>query len=96
MFDKTFFEVRLPAHIASKAREARPLSVHIKLHSGDEYTLRSIEEVSLGWMIVEACPPHAQSPDHHLDRLAVAYEDIAVVIVRTQSDSGVLEFKRTA
>lgn len=94
MFDKAFFETRLPAHVRVKAEQAQPLSVHLKLHSGNEYTLRSIEEVGPGWLVVEACPPHAQSPDHHLDRLAIAYEDIAAVVVRLQSDAGALEFRR--
>ncbi|MGE3539147.1 MAG: hypothetical protein AB7N91_17170 [Candidatus Tectimicrobiota bacterium] len=95
MFDETFFKTSLPEHISAKAAASadQPV-VHIKLRSGQEYKIGRILEVSPQWVMLEIYPPdgkaprpnNAQTPSagvsaQNLDRLAIAYEYIVLVLI---------------
>ena len=57
MFDETFFQTSLPAHIKAKGTEsgAEP-SVHVTLRNGQAYRLGRILEVSPQWVMCEVYP----------------------------------------
>ena len=95
MFDETFFKTSLPEHIKAKGTEnADQPSVHVTLRNGQKYKIGRILDVSPQWVICEVYPPdgklprqhsaqaqQAGAPLHDLDRLAIAYEYIVLVMV---------------
>ena len=107
MFDATFFQTSLPAHITAKGTaSADEPSVHVKLRSGQEYKVGRILEVTPQWVMFEVYPPdgkpprpsstqaqQAGAPLHDLDRLAVAYEYIVLVMVTLESKPRDLGFR---
>ena len=107
MFDETFFQTSLPAHIKAKETESvdQPV-VHMTLRSGQKYKVGRILEVTPQWVMFEVYPPdgkaprsystqaqHAGAPVHDLDRLAVAYEYIVLVMVTLEPKPRDLGFR---
>lgn len=107
MFDETFFKTSLPEHIKAKGTEstAQP-SVHVKLRNGQEYKIGRILEVSPQWVMCEVYPPDgklprqysaqpqdAGAPRHDLDRLAIAYEYIVLVMLTLEPPPRDLGFR---
>ena len=107
MFDETFFKTSLPEHIKGKETESgsQP-SVHVKLRNGQEYKIGRILEVSPQWVLCEVYPPdgkpprqhstqaqQAGAPLHDLDRLAIAYEYIVLVLVTLEPKPRDLGFR---
>jgi hypothetical protein len=66
VFDETFFQTSLPAHIKAKGTEsgAEP-SVHVTLRNGQAYRLGRILEVSPQWVMCEVYPLDGKSPRQH-------------------------------
>jgi hypothetical protein len=107
MFDAIFFQTSLPAHMQAKGTEsADPPSVHVKLRNGQEYKIGRILEVSPQWVMCEVYPPDGKpprpssaqaqqegGPRHDLDRLAIAYEYIVLVMVALESKPRDLGFR---
>ena len=107
MFDAIFFQTSLPEHIQAKGMEsADPPSVHVKLRNGQEYKIGRILEVSPQWVMCEVYPPDGKpprpssaqaqqegGPRHDLDRLAIAYEYIVLVMVTLESKPRDLGFR---
>ena len=107
MFDAIFFQTSLPAHITAKGTEsADQLSVHMKLRNGQEYKIGRILEVSPQWVMCEVYPPdgkpprqhsaqaqQAAAPLHDLDRQAIAYEYIVLVMVTLEPKPRDLGFR---
>src|SRR6266571_2950142 len=107
MFDETFFKTSLPQHIKAKETESadRP-SVCVTLRNGQQYTIGRILEVSPQWVMCEVYPPdgkpprqhsaqaqQAGAPLHDLDRLAIAYEYIVLVMVTLEPKPRDLGFR---
>ena len=107
MFDEIFFQTSLPAHIQAKGTEsADQPSVHMKLRNGQEYKIGRILEVSPQWVMCEVYPPDGKPPRQHsaqaqqagvplhdLDRLAIAYEYIVLVMVTLEPKPRDLGFR---
>ena len=107
MFDETFFKTSLPEHMKAKGTEsADQPSVHVQLRNGQEYKIGRILEVSPQWVMCEVYPPdgkpprqssaqaqHAGAPLHDLDRLAIAYEYIVLVMVTLEPKPRDLGFR---
>jgi hypothetical protein len=107
VFDETFFQTSLPAHIKAKETEsAGQPCVHVTLRNGQEYKIGQILEVSPQWVMCDVYPPdgkpprqhsaqaqHAGAPVHDLDRLAIAYEYIVLVKVTLEPKPRDLGFR---
>jgi hypothetical protein len=107
VFDETFFKISLPEHIKAKGTEsAGQPSVHVTLRNGQAYKIGRILEVSLQWVMCEVYPPDGKPPRQHsaqaqqagaplddLDRLAIAYEYIVLVMVTLEPKPRDLGFR---
>lgn len=107
MFDETFFKTSLPEHIKAKAAESTDQpSVLMRLRDGREYKIGRILEVSPQWVMCEVYPPDGKAPRQHsaqaqqagapqydLDRLAIAYEYIVLVMVTLEPKPRDLGFR---
>ena len=107
MFDEIFFKTSLPEQIKAKGAESgdQP-SVHVTLRNGQAYKIGRILEVSPQWVLCEVYPPDGRSPRQHsaqakqagaplhdLDRLAIAYEYIVLVLVTLEPKPRDLGFR---
>jgi hypothetical protein len=107
VFDETFFKTSLPEHIKAKGTEsADQPSVHVTLRNGQAYKIGRVLEVSPQWVLCEVYPPDGKPPRqysaqaqqvgaplHDLDRLAIAYEYIVLVIVTLEPKPRDLGFR---
>ena len=107
MFNQEFFETSLAKHVQAKAKEGTDQpSLHVLLHSGQDYTVVSILEQGPGWVVLEAYPPKGKSPRKHhaedrkagapqydFDRIAIPYGNISSVVVTLEPKSKGLGFR---
>ena len=107
MFDQNFFTTSLPNQIRAKAEEGpdQP-SVHVRLHSGQEYTLVRIVESGTGWVVFETYAPKgkkqreysregrkAGAPLYDFNRVIVPYGNISLVVVTLEPNANGMGFQ---
>jgi len=106
VFNEEFFKTSLPKHIDAKGKEsADQPSLHIRLHTGQEYTVVRVIEHGQGWVVFEVYPSKGKKPREHLpedreagaprydfDRVAVPYGNISLVVVTLELPSKGLGF----
>jgi hypothetical protein len=93
MFDATYFRKSLAAHVDAAGAEAQ---VEIHLTSGQGHRVRSIVEVTDGYVIVEAYqrrpemtgarshwigPSKAPTTPNEVQQAVIAYESIAQIVI---------------
>ena len=107
MFDEKFFKTSVQQHHKEKSCESpEQASLIVQLHTGQEYKISRILEVEANWVVLEVYPPHGKEPRKYssesrssnvplydLDRIAVHYGNIALVIVTLEPKSENLGFR---